>query len=77
MITRYRDPNGNLRTQLKRIDDVKYFSGKEKSRLKERVRAAGLATDQANSMALTGRGLPLLAVFDPATMTIVRMFSSD
>jgi hypothetical protein len=66
-----------LRTQLKRIDEVKYFSGREKSRLKERVGAAGLATDQANAMALTGRGRPLLAVFDPTTLKIVRMFSSD
>ncbi len=66
-----------LRTQLKRIEDVKYFSGREKSRLTERVRAAGLAPDEANSMALIGRGRPLLAVFDPATMKIVRMFRSD
>jgi hypothetical protein len=66
-----------LHTQLKRIEDVKYFSGREKARLTERVHAAGLATDQSNSMALIGRGRPLLAVFDPASMKIVRMFRSD
>src|ERR1700730_3239545 len=37
-----------LRTQLKRIDDIKYFSGNEKKLLAARVRAAGLAADQPN-----------------------------
>jgi hypothetical protein len=63
-----------LRTQLKTLDAVKYFSGKEKKVLKERVRAAGIATDQANAMALTGRGRPLLAVFDPATLQLEAIF---
>jgi len=63
-----------LRTQLKKVDDVKYFSGKERQMLKEQVRAAGLATDQANAMALTGRGRPLLAVFDTATLQLTAIF---
>ena len=63
-----------LRTQLKTLDDVKYFSGKEKKVLKERVRTAGIATDQANAMALIGRGRPLLAVFDPATLQLEAIF---
>jgi hypothetical protein len=63
-----------LRTQLKKIDDLKYFSGSEKKLLEERVRAAAIAADQPNAMALTGRGRPLLAVFDPATLKIVGLF---
>jgi hypothetical protein len=63
-----------LRTQLKKIDDLKYFSGNEKKLLEERVRAAAIAADQPNAMALTGRGRPLLAVFDPATLKIVGLF---
>ena len=63
-----------LRKQLKKIDDVKYFSAAEKNALKERMRAAGLATEQLNSMALTGRGRPLLAVFDPASATLTAIF---
>jgi hypothetical protein len=59
-----------LRTRLKKVDDVAYFYGSQKKQLKERMRAAGLATDQANSMPLTGRGRPLLAVFDPASVKI-------
>lgn len=59
-----------LRAQLKKVDDVAYFSPKQKITLKQRMRAAGLPTDQANVMPLTGRGHPLLAVFDPATARI-------
>jgi hypothetical protein len=39
------------------------------------MRAAGLATDQANSMPLTGRGHPMLAVFDPASLKITGIFA--
>jgi hypothetical protein len=63
-----------LRTKLKKIDDVAYFPAADKKKLKERMRAAGLATDQMNSMTLTGRGQPLLVVFDPAGAKIVAIF---
>jgi hypothetical protein len=59
-----------LRAQLKRVDDLPYFSGADKQRLKERMRAAGLATDQLNAIPMTGRGRPLLAVFDPARLDL-------
>jgi hypothetical protein len=64
-----------LRTKLKKVDDVAYFMGPDKKKLKERMRAAGLATDQANSIPLTGRGHPLLAVFDPASVKIKAIIS--
>jgi hypothetical protein len=63
-----------LRMQLKKVDDVGYFSVADKKILKERMRAAGFATDQPNSMPLTGRGYPLLAVFDPTTLKITGIF---
>jgi hypothetical protein len=63
-----------LRAQLKRIDEVKYFSGRERNALKEWVRAAGIATDQASAMAVTGRARPVLAVFDPATLKLEGIF---
>jgi hypothetical protein len=65
-----------LRSQLKKIGDIKYFTGNEKKLLEERVRAAGLAIDQPNAIALTGRGRPLLAVFDPATSRILGLFKA-
>ena len=63
-----------LRAQLKKVDDVAYFQKADKKKLKERMQAAGFATDQSNSMPLTGRGRPLLAVFDPASAKIVAIF---
>jgi hypothetical protein len=60
----------DLRANLKKVDNVAYFAPSEKKTLKERMRAAGLATDETNAMPLTGRGHPLLAVIDPATATI-------
>jgi len=59
-----------LRTQLKKVDDVGYFPPKDKKVLKKRMQAAGLAADALDSMPLTGRGHPLLAVFDRTSVTI-------
>jgi len=55
---------------------VKYFSGDEKKLLKQRVRAVGLAADQPNAIALTGRRRPLLVIFDPANVKILRLFKA-
>jgi hypothetical protein len=66
-----------LRPQLKKIDDLKYFSGEEKELLGARVRAAGLAADQPNALALTGRGRPLLAVFDRTNLKILGIFKAN
>jgi hypothetical protein len=66
----------SLRKQLKKVDDVAYFAKSEKKKLKERMKAAGLADDQLNTMPLTGRGHPLLAVFDPVTLKITRTFKA-
>jgi hypothetical protein len=66
-----------LRTQLKKVDEVAYFMPNDKKTLKERMRAAGVATDQPNSMPLTGRGPPLLAVFDPASVKITAIFRAN
>jgi hypothetical protein len=65
-----------LRPQLKKIDDIKYFSGNEKKILEAHVHAAGLAADQPNTIALTGRGRPLLAVFDLANLKILGVFKA-
>ena len=66
-----------LRTQLRKIDDIKYFSGAEKTALTRRAQAAGLAADQANSMAILGRARPALAVFDPASLQVKAIIRAD
>jgi hypothetical protein len=65
-----------LRTQLKKVDDVGYFSAADKGQLKEQMRTAGLSTGQLNSIPLTGRGRPLLAVFDPASLKLAAIFKT-
>jgi hypothetical protein len=66
-----------LRTQLKKVDNVGYFSAADKKVLKEHMRAAGLSPDQLNSIPLTGRGYPLLAVLDPASLKITAIFKTQ
>jgi hypothetical protein len=63
-----------LRSQLKKVDAVGYFTTADKKALKERMREAGFSPDQLNSMPLTGRGYPLLAVFDPTSLKIMAIF---
>jgi hypothetical protein len=65
-----------LRAKLKKVDDVTYFSPGEKKRLKQRLHAAGFGPDQANTMPLTGRGKPLLVVFDLASLKIIGIFGA-
>ena len=63
-----------LRSQLKKVDDQNFFVGMEKKHLKERMRAAGLATDQPDTIPMTGRGRPLLAVIDSGSLRITALF---
>jgi len=65
-----------LRTQLKKVDDVGYFSSIDKKKLKAQLQAAGLSADAPTALPLTGRGHPLLAVFDPASLTIIAIFKA-
>jgi hypothetical protein len=65
-----------LRSKLKKVDDVSYFAKSEKKRLKDKMKAAGLADDKLNTIPLTGRGHPLLAVIDPASLKITAIFNT-
>jgi hypothetical protein len=60
----------DLHAQLKKVDQIRYFSLKQKKVLKERMRASGLDADQPDAIALMGRGPSLLAVLDPASLKI-------
>lgn len=66
-----------LRKQLKKVDDVGYFQPADKKKLKEQMRRAGLAIELPNAMPLTGRGQPMLAVFDPISAKIVGIFEPN
>jgi hypothetical protein len=60
-----------LRRQLGRVDDSKFFSLKERKLLKARMTAMGLAPDRADTIAMTGRKRPLLVVFDPSNLRLL------
>jgi hypothetical protein len=64
----------SLRSQLKKVDDVAYFAKSEKKILKEKMKAAGLSEDKLDTIPLTGRGHPLLAVFDPMSLKMTAVF---
>jgi len=66
----------SLRSQLKKVDDVAYFAKSEKKILKEKMKAAGLPDDKSDTMPLTGRGHPLLAVFDLTSLEIIAVFKT-
>ena len=66
-----------LRSHLKKLEELKYFSGNEKKRLEQRMQALGLPADQLNSIAFTGRAHPLLAVLDPRSLEIVAILRAD
>jgi hypothetical protein len=63
-----------LRAQLKKVDDLKFYSTSDKAILKKEMGAAGIAQDAANSIPLTGRGKPLLAVIDATSGEIAGIF---
>jgi hypothetical protein len=64
-----------LRANLKKVEDLKYFTPPEKEELKAQMQAAGFATDQVNTLAFSGRApRPLLAVFDPTSLKIQTLF---
>lgn len=66
----------DLRKQLQKVQDLKYFSGAQRKILSARMQASGLATDVPNTLPMTGHGVPLLAVFDTRTLHIVALLEA-
>jgi hypothetical protein len=66
-----------LRKALTTLDEMRYFSRKEKAALKSRMRRLGLPVDQANAIVLWGGTRRVLAVFDRKTLAIQAMLGSD
>jgi len=65
-----------LRKQLQKVQDLRYFSGNQRKVLAERMKANGLATDIPDTLPMTGHGVPLLAVFDIKTLQIVALLQA-
>lgn len=62
-----------LRSKLQPVEKQGFFIFNERDSLKARMQAAGMHPEQSNSMPMSGRGRPVLVVFEPATMQIVAM----
>jgi hypothetical protein len=60
----WQDGLPSLRGGLSKVDDARYFSRGEKKKLKQLMQARGFDPDKLDTMPFTGRGHPLLAVFD-------------
>jgi hypothetical protein len=65
-----------LRGDLKKVDDLKTFSAKQRKLLKERMQARGFAPDSASTMTMFGKGTPLLAVFDLKTLKMAALLEA-
>lgn len=65
-----------LKTQLQKVDEIKFFNSKEKKALKARMEAAGFSADEPNGIAFTGRGRPMLALFDAKGSRIIALFTA-
>jgi hypothetical protein len=61
---------GDLRSRLQAIDAVGFFLFNEKTALKAQMQEGGFNLDERNVMPMTGRGRPVLVVFDAASVKI-------
>lgn len=66
-----------LRKHLSPIGDQTMFAKPERQAFERRMRRLGIPLDRADTMLLTGRGIPLLAVFDPTTLRIAAILAPD
>jgi hypothetical protein len=66
-----------LRSQLKKVADIRFFTPDQAKILQARMRQAGISADQANGIPFTGRLHPLLAVFDPSSLKLIGTFKFD
>jgi hypothetical protein len=66
-----------LRKRLKRLDEVNLYSRQQKQRLKARMSQLGLPTDQPNAVPMMGKGVWMLAIFEPQAMTLQAFLESE
>ncbi len=66
-----------MRKHLEKVDDMKYFSRREKRLLEERMRARGLAADRPDALVMWGGSRRVLAVFDPETLALRALIRAD
>ena len=65
-----------LRKQLQKVSAWTYFSGNQRKLLAQRMAEHGFPADAAITLPVTGRDVPLLAVFDLQTLEIKALLSA-
>jgi hypothetical protein len=66
-----------LRQQLKKVNDLAYFSLAGRKKLRALLQEYGFDPDAADTLPMTGHGTPLLAVFDLKTLQIKALLRAD
>jgi hypothetical protein len=66
-----------LRDQLKRVDDIRYFSKAEKQSLRKLIKQLGVSADEPNALIMWGASRRVLAIFDTATLHIKALLKAD
>ena len=67
----------NLRSQLTRLDDVRYLSKQEKAALRRRLDQLGLSPEERNALIMWGGSRRVLAIFDTGTLQIKALLKAD
>jgi hypothetical protein len=73
----WREGLPELRTRLKRVGELPYFTPAEKRTLESRTAQLGLPADQADAMVMWGGSRRLLAVFDLKTLQVAALLEAD
>jgi hypothetical protein len=68
---------GDLRQHLRKVGDLNYFSGKQRDVLAKRLKNDGFDPAVADTLPMTGHGVPLLAVFDLQTLQIKALLRAN
>jgi hypothetical protein len=66
-----------LRARLVRVEDMKFFNGRQRQLLAKRMSELGLKPDAANTMVMWGGGRRLLAVFDSGSVQVRALLAAD
>ncbi|HET9388018.1 MAG TPA: hypothetical protein VFO44_00080 [Steroidobacteraceae bacterium] len=66
-----------LRKQLVKVDALRQFSKSQKELVKRRMQEAGFPTEEATTLAMSGRAGFLVAVFDPRSLQIRALLRPD
>ncbi|MGB6449352.1 MAG: hypothetical protein WBE92_01220 [Steroidobacteraceae bacterium] len=66
-----------LRKRLSLVSNQTTFTKAERQALETKMRRRGLEPDRPDTLLLTGRGTPLLAVLDPGTLQIKAILAPD